>query len=298
MTRVWVAALLLRRLRAERGVLAILFVLIAATAFAFSAGPRLFNRVADAGLAYAMQSALPIQRDLTLALSYSIPPGSDGGVAALEAYGQRQEATFPADVERQIAGRSLHVSLTRLLLTDPPLGPTHLVLRYQDGMTDATRLVAGRWPVGRGMPLAPSSGNDQAPPAVVEVAFSSFEADQLGVKIGDRFGISPDASDPLARTVIGPSDLFGSGRHDLAPAVIEVVGLFEPVDPGAPDWAGDGGLLQATVTGIDPPFTYYATAFVAAAAYPDLAGSQLLFRYEWHYRIDPQLDAGQAVALG
>ena len=47
-------ALVRTRLRAEGRGTVLLFLLIALTAFVFSAGPMLLNRVADEGLRYAM----------------------------------------------------------------------------------------------------------------------------------------------------------------------------------------------------------------------------------------------------
>ena len=47
MGSVWAAGFLLRRLRAEVGVVALLVALVALTSFLFAGAPRLFNLVAD-----------------------------------------------------------------------------------------------------------------------------------------------------------------------------------------------------------------------------------------------------------
>jgi putative ABC transport system permease protein len=284
---VWAAGLLLRRWRAEGGVLVVLWVLVAATALVFAAAPRLFDRVADDGLGYALRSATPAQRDLTLADTDSIPPGPDGGVATLRAYGDRQEQAFPAAVEDQVTGRSLRFTTVRLLVANPPIAPTHLALRYQDGVTAATRLVAGRWPVDRGLPLRPASPDESSPPAIVEVAFSKAEADQIGVSVGDHFAVSVDGSDPLV----------SARRIEIAPAVVVVVGLFEPIDPASDTWAGDSSLLEASVSGSEENPVYFATAFVAAQAYRSLWSSSLPFRYEWHFQVGARLDADHVAGL-
>jgi putative ABC transport system permease protein len=288
MRSLWAAGLLLRRVRMERGALGMLFVLLAATTFVFSAAPRLFDRVADDGLAYALHSASPVQRDLTLAVTDIIAPGPDRGIAVLRSYGERREGEFPPAVEAEIVARSLRFSSVSLSVVDPPVGPTQLVLRYQDGIPDATRLVAGRWPVDRGMPLRPGrEADDQSPPAIVEVAFSAAEAAEIGVVLGDQLGVAVNQADPVV-----------AFRHaQMAPAIVEVVGLFEPLDPAADRWVGDADLLHAIPSGPPEAPTFNATAYVAAEAYPSLVGGLLPIRYEWHFQIDPALSADHVTGL-
>ena len=70
-------AALLRRLRAERGVAILLFVLIALTSFAVAAGPRLFNRVADEGIRYEAERGTAIQRNLQFTVAGTVSASQD-----------------------------------------------------------------------------------------------------------------------------------------------------------------------------------------------------------------------------
>ena len=71
---------LLRRLRAERSVVILLFVLVAITSLAVAAGPRLFNRVSDDGLRYAAAHSTAAQRNLQFVSVDRFEPGPGGPV--------------------------------------------------------------------------------------------------------------------------------------------------------------------------------------------------------------------------
>ena len=115
MGSVWAAGFLLRRLRAEVGVVALLVALVALTSFLFAGAPRLFNLVADAALVDQLRTA--------------------------------------AVTDRDIGERHYSVTSPRFAIPEPPRYSTFLTLRYQDGLTDAIRLVAGRLPAPNGEPL-------------------------------------------------------------------------------------------------------------------------------------------------
>jgi putative ABC transport system permease protein len=303
MRSVWAAGLLLRRLRFDLGSLALLFVVIATTSFLVAAAPRLFNRVADDALRTSLRSVTAVERDLRVTRSGRIAPGPDGGVAGPAAEGERIADAFPASVAGAISGRSLVVTSVRLHVRASGTDETLLFLRYQDGLTAATRLVAGRWPASRGVPLQPAPatpaggpspapgtapGGPDEPPVTLEAAFSTREASTIGVGVGDRLAITLDRTDPLV-----------SGRaYGLGPAEILVVGLFEPIDEHAPDWSGDTNLLEVFLTG--PPLRpiLNATAYIPGPVYADLYPANLPFHYEWRFHVDPErLDAGQADVL-
>ncbi len=293
MRALWAAGLLLRRFRIERGIVLLIFVLVAATSFVFAAAPRLFNRVTDAALRDTAQRALPSLRNLALGLDSSLDPGPDGGVSGPRAYGEQLSEDFPPSVTALISDRQLRVTTVRLYVPDPPSYETHISLRYQDGLTDATRLVSGRWPVDRGVPLKQigvgvGSVGAEAEPVILEAALSTASAQEIGVQLGDRLAVTLDGSDLLVR---GTPDRIG-------PTEIEVVGLYEPLDPNADYWNGDPDLLLVSQHGEPDNPIAYATAYVPAEAYPSLWASSLPFRYEWRFRIDPQrLDAGSVDQL-
>jgi putative ABC transport system permease protein len=302
----WAAGLLLRRLRTELGMVLLLFVVVAATSFLFAAAPRLFDRAADDGLRDAALAASAAQRSLVLADDESLSPGVDGGVSGVRATGSQLAERFPATLASLISDRSLRLTTVRLSIGDPPSYDTFLSLRYQDGLTGATRLVSGRWPASRGVALPPAQwaigsgapgGGQDVKPVILEAAVSTAEAPELGVHVGDRLAVSLDGTDTLlARFNTGP--LLARGSLHIVPTEVEVVGLFEPVDPNADYWSGDASLLQVTQIGTPLRPVAWATAYIAAETYPDLWSSGLPFRNEWHYQIDPQrLDAGQVAQL-
>ncbi len=285
----------------------LLFVVVAVTSLLFAATPRLFNRVSDEALRYIVNAAPAAQRNVTLALNSRISPGVGGGVSGVRADGDQLVERFPPRLAALISGQSLVVTTTRFYVTDPPSFETHVSLRYQDGFTDATRLVAGRWPISRDEPLQQArigsgsggtggggtdgGGTDagQSPgPTIVETAISSSAAAAIGAHLGDRLPITVDGSDPLlARSPL-----------QIAPAEIEIVGLYEPLDATADYWAGDTSLLEAKQGGSDLRPVAYVTGYVPAEMYPDLAASGLPFRYEWRLTIDPErLDASDVAAL-
>lgn len=293
MRSLWAAGLLLRRLRTERGIILLIFGLVAATSFVFAAAPRLFNRVSDDALRYAVRVAPASERNLTLGLASNLAPGPDGGVSGVRTYGDQLAEQIPTSVAALIAERSLRVTSVSFIVSDPLIYETHISLRYQDGLTDATRLASGRWPVDRGVPVVPVSvraGSDgpddgaQVEPVILEAALSTAEAAEIGVQVGDRLAVTLDGSDSLLKNI----------PYQIASTEIQVVGLYQPLDPNAQYWYGDASLLQVSLAGTDDHPIAYATAYIPAEMYPSLYSSGLPFHYEWGFRIDPQrLDAGQ-----
>ena len=297
MRSLWAAGLLLRRIRTDWGIVLLTFLLVAATSFVFAAAPRLFNRVADDGLRHAVRVAPASQRNLALDLDSSLEPGSGGGISGVSSYGDQLAQQLPPSLAAVISDRQLRITTVRFYVPDPPSYETHISLRYQDGLTDATRLVAGRWPADRGVPLrqaGPGVGGDgtdggaQAEPVILEAALSAASAAEIGVRVGDRLAVTLDGSDLLVR-----------GTPDrIVPTEIQVVGLFEPLDPGADYWDGDSELLQVSQHGEPDSPVAYATAYISAEMYPSLWASSLPFHYEWRFRVDPgRLDAGQVDQL-
>lgn len=290
MGSIWAAGVLLRRLRSDVTLVVLLVALVALTGFVFAAAPRLFNRVADDALRHAVDNATYAERNLNLDMASAIEPGPAGSVGGVRDAGDELAQRFPPALAALISERTLRITAVRFLVQDTPIGVLHLSLRYQDGMDTATRLVAGRWPRDLGTPLpeaaTPGTGNPPDPnarPVIFEVAFSAVAARDLGLKIGDRMAINVDGSDLLLPGI----------RPQIAPTEVQVVGLYEPIDPRAQYWDGDATLLQITPPNMDNPDAY-AGAFIAAEAYPNLFSAGMPFRYEWGFGVDPRrVDAGQ-----
>ena len=84
----------------------------------------------------------------------------------------------------------------------------------------------------------------------------------------------------------------------IAPTEIDVVGIFEPLDPSADEWVGSALLQPSLKQGASGIEAIYATAYVPAEAYANLAAGLLPFHYDWHFEIDPaRLNADQAESL-
>lgn len=295
----WAAGMLLRRLRGEAGVILLIVVLVASTSFAFAAAPRLFNRVADDAIRYAVRTATPTQRSLGAALTSTIAAASGEGVKPVQTYGDRVEKQFPASVLAIVDPPLLRITTVRMVVADPPSYDTRLSLRYQDGLPEASRLVEGRWPADRGTRLktVPLSGPPTAPGSmfadgeevsILEAAISKAAATEVGVHVGDRLSISLDGSD---------SGNFRAPYH-LAPTQIEIVGLFEAIDESALYWSGDTGLLKVVQLGQPDNPVAGVTAYVPAEMYPNLVASRLPFRYEWRFQVNQdRLDASDIPRL-
>ena len=88
-------AALLRRLRVERAVMALMFVVVAITSFGVAAGPRLFNRVVDDALRY----------EATHATASSATSSSRVSTACLPARPIRSIASLPAAMASDSACR-------------------------------------------------------------------------------------------------------------------------------------------------------------------------------------------------
>jgi putative ABC transport system permease protein len=292
MTGLWAAGLLLRRLRNELGIVALIAILVGATSFVFSAAPRLFNRSADDALRYAAAKALPLQRNIALNMDSTIAPGA-GGVDGVVQLGNDLTAAIGASITQLIGQRSLRITSVRMPIDKPPKYDTRLLLSYRDGLPDATRLVEGAWPVAPDRPLAvreigvPVEG-EPPPPVVIQAAIPKAAADEVGLKVGDRVSVSLEGRDGLV--------LFQ--RVVLLPTKIEIVGLYEPIDPTSLYWSGDEDLLNAVQHGNEDAPIAWVAAWIPAETYPQLFASGLRFHYTWRLKVDPaRFDGGQADQL-
>jgi len=289
MRALWAAGLLLRRLRGERGVIALIVTLVAGTSFLFAAAPRLFNQVADDALRHEISGVSAVQRNIQLAMVNTISAGRDGGIETTHNFGTALERRFPSSIASLVADRSVVITSARFTVPDPPSFTTYVTLRYQDGMSVHTQLVEGRWPRDIGEALDPATIGFDPPEAVsrpwpvrFEIAVSAATARDIGVGIGSVMGISVDGADPLLQRTF----------YRIVPAEVLVVGLFEPNDPLEDYWYGDASMLQISRAGsINSPVAF-ATAYFAPESYPRLASSDLPFRYQWRYHLDgSRLDA-------
>jgi len=273
-------AAILRRLRAERGMALLVFLVVAVTAFVVAAGPRLFNHVADDGLRYAVAHATAVGRNFQFSTVDQVPADEVDPLAVVARRGDTIRSGLPDSVRDLIDESHFAIESTRFRLADPPKFTTFVTLRQGDVLEDQLDLIAGRWPA-RIVPTEPASPGD-AP--VLEIALSVAAADAIGVAVGDRLPANVDPSDPLLRNVF---------PRPVTAVAFEVVGTFAIRDVAAPYWFDDRTLADASIGGTEDDPLAFATAVFAPEAYQDLLRLDLPNRYRWNLFVDvDRLDAG------
>ena len=288
------AAYLLRWLRAEAGLALLIVTLVGVTSFLFAAAPRLFNQVADEGLRHEVTTAAAQRRGIELTSTSTIAPFADP-MAVIERQAGAAFDRFPATVQSLVAERRLVTTSARFTVIEPPRVPTHISLRYQDGLDDAIRLVNGRMPesTGQALPVATFPGSAPAEPPSdepprLEIALSDETARATGIEVGDVLAVTLDGNDPLV------------GRGLARPVEVEfdVVGRFALTDPGADVWFGDTRLRRPRIGGSDEEPILFPAALIARDAVSDVIGLGLPFQHAWRYLVDgTRLDAGQLDVL-
>jgi putative ABC transport system permease protein len=274
---------LLRRVRVERGAMAVLFGLVAVTSFTVAASPRLFGRVADEGLRYAVDRATASQRNLQFSAVGQLPAQQGDPLSRVRARGEELWNRLPEAVQSIVGDRGFVVDSVRFSLTAPPNYPTNITLSYQDGIDGLVAYVAGRAPVRATQPTDPDA------PLRFEAALSTETAQEIKVGVGDRLPATIDPADPMLRRVF---------PRPTTPVEIEVVGLFDVRDPDASAWYGETRVAQAAIGGTEERPVAFATAVVAPDAYLDLRVLGAPSQYRWRFFTDAErLDAARLAAL-
>ncbi len=283
MRLVGAVAVLLRRLRGERGVVAFLFVLVAVTSLVVAASPRLFGRVADEGLRYAVSRSTATQRNIQFStVVRSIPSGSDPMVGVVNR-GDTLAGRLPASVTDIVTARHYVVDTTRFRLVDPPNYTSFVTLRTQEGVNDQIDLTQGR------LPAAVPAPADPVDPRRFEIAVSAPTAAELLVGVGDVLPAAVDPGDPMLRNVF---------PKPVAAVELEVVGTFTLRDPEADYWFDESAVARPAIGGSDDTPIAFATALFAPEAYGDLRTLGLPNRYRWQFHVDAaRLDAARLPAL-
>jgi FtsX-like permease family len=272
---------LLRRRRAERGMLALLFVLVAVSSFVVSVGPRLLARSADDGLRYAVGSATPIQRNLQFSAIGQIPAQTGAPFSRVEARGDVIRSDLPASVRAISPSDGATIRSIRFNLLQPPNYATVVDLQYLLGMEDRIEYLTGRPPAHVATPA------DQ-PPAF-EVAVSREAAEHIQVAVGDVLAARADPSDPLVARVF---------PRPTTEVELRVVGIFDIRDQDDPFWYGESSLARAAVGGTDERPIAFTSMVFAPDAYADLGALGIPEAYRWRFEVDPErLDTGQLAAL-
>ena len=94
-------AAILRRLRAERGMAVLVFVVVAVTSFVVAAGPRLFNDVADEGLRYGVANATAVGRNFQFSRVDRVPSDDVDPLARVASRGESLRLASARDSPRR-----------------------------------------------------------------------------------------------------------------------------------------------------------------------------------------------------
>ncbi len=292
------ASLLARRLRLDPGPAITMLVLVAATSFLFAALPRLFNSFSDDGLRYTLAQAPFGERNPSLVEAGRIPARGSGdplgNVVARAAHAQGE--ALPEVLDELVDG---HAAVIRSpMYSAPPsegIAPFVTLRVPAEGFEDNVRVVAGRLPratdervrtVVTTVPERPRPASGR----LIEVAISKNTADELEAHVGDRRILAAGFSEVQARHV---------PLHDQRPVALEIVGIFDVVDPNAPFWFGDPTVDRPNLE-FTPDLSVksvFAQAIVAPTAYAAMLSATSPFRlvYEYRYLLDESRIDGSRV---
>jgi putative ABC transport system permease protein len=262
----------------------LVFVLVALTSFAVAAAPRLFDRVADDGLRFAVTQGTAVQRNLEFSSVDPVPAGPAGDpLQHVAALGEVRRDGLAPSIRELIGDVHFIADSPRFQLAHAPVLPTSLTFRVADGLDDQVDLVDGRWPARVADPSEPGSSQ------TIEIALSEGAAERIGLKVGDRLDALVDPADPMLRFVFPTPS---------AQAAVVLVGTFSVRDPNAAVWFGDPSVAQVGIGGTPDQPVAFATGLVAPAAYADILAFGLPERYRWRMLVDPaRFEAGDLDTL-
>jgi hypothetical protein len=285
----------LRRRMGSDPVMASTFVIvILITATAVAAIPIILNRVGDRGMFEALDNAMVIQRGINVELESSLPRSGDQPLEIVEERGNSYRDNLPESLQTIIADTQWTVDSPRHhhLLDDLQVATGGLQqffqFRYQSDLDEQTVLVDGREPAPTDQlnlsDLAdlPEDVEDQPIPTY-EVKIGQGTAEIMELELGDVFAIQPDSNDLLNRGAI-------RGHYESHFAV-EVVGIFEPVEPESDFWYYDYRTYRTDVFADPEQTIYYSMGIPAEEVLDELQGlnDPGRWRYSWRYFVDSVL---------
>lgn len=284
----------LRRTWSERELLWTIVAVVLLSTIVFTSIPRLFNAMADDGIAHAVRITNPFERNIVMSQGTRIEPGVDDIYAPIDAEGEEFQENLAPSIQSIIERRTFLVDtvLYRVVLfegtTAAPF-PRYITFRHQSEIDPHISIVSGVAPaVGDDIVVSPRSVTGQQDPQdipVVEIAISTETARQMSVQIGDRLVLEPHTDDSLSRSI---------PRREHRFIAAEIVGLLEVDDTDEEFWFGNPQIDRAVEYDDGVTIHIYATALMNPGVYPILyADSPMPFRYSWRYFVNPDaLDAG------
>jgi len=287
---------MLRRLRAERDLIAVVFGVVLVTSFIFSAIPRLFNEMADDGLAHAVTSSNPLQRNLQMAQPGRIALATNAAdpFAEIVKEGEEFKQELAPSIQSIISGSNYVIDTPRYRVYQSPNAsvsapfPRYITMRYHEGVESRITMVAGALPQPRDDSIDVSgdlTGGETVSARIFEVAISTETARQLAADLGQQFVMEPFGEDRLVRSV---------PRNQQQYIVMEISGLFEVNDVDEEYWLSIPAIDRAAEYDDGQQIHIYATGVMAAGGYEDfLQETSFPLTYSWRYFVDPErFDAG------
>jgi len=250
-----------RRWRANQGWLTLLGLLCVAATLLITATPRVVNHYTDQGLREWIASMSYTARDVSyVAGGVNEPPPPDRAGAVLEVL---RDAMAPPLRDR--LGAAWYATQAGGVATGPDLdrrgaevGVTTflLALRDQSGAAEAVRIVDGQWATNRTV-------SDR-----IAAAVSADVARTFGLRVGSTVDIT-------ATTL------------DARPVHVQIVGVFEPLDPDAPIWAEEPEVLYPTAPiGTDPGEPWSAVLLTDTAGMSRAGRNLGVPTMTWRFRLD------------
>lgn len=279
-----------RRLRTEIPLVATMVGVVLIVAIIATSLPRLYNRMADDALVYDVENANIFIRNLNAILLSHTLPGEDDVFGPVEQAGiDFLDAQTPA-IQDIVVDSNWVLDSPNYVVTDVPGAPVYafdrfMRFRYQSEVYDNIELIDGRLPERRD-PIPPPCIGD-CPETnerwqLFEVAISRETSEQIGMQPGDQVILTPDRADIQHR-----SRDFATLQMSI---VLEVSGIFEPLNVGDPYWYEDRRLQRAEEVDTGNALLYYATGLIAPDAYGQLLDLNPLatWTYSHRYYVDPE----------
>lgn len=284
-----------RRLRTEIPLLATMMAVVLVVAVVATALPRLYNRMSDDALVYDVENANIFVRNLNAIILSHILPGNDEVFEPVDQLG----VTFLNDqtpaIQHIVMDSNWVLDSPNYVVTDIPGAPAYgydrfMRFRHQSEVYENIRMIDGRLPEPRESVIPPCVGDCLETDEIwqlFEVAISRETSEQIGMQPGDQVILTPDRTDIQHR-----SRDFATLQMSI---VLEVSGIFEPLNVGEPYWFEDRRLQRADEVDTGNALLYYATGLISPDAYGQLLDLNPLatWTYSYRYYVDPEkFDAG------
>ena len=256
-------------------------LLLAVTTFLFAAAPGALDALATQAVQAELRAATPVARNLELTRITRLEPAAGDPLDGVRLAGDALTVRLPQSVQAAVSARRAVVDTPRWTITTPRSEPATLTFRFQEGADEAITYTAGRPPTGATRETA-DDPDSPGPVTTFEGALSETTATALGARLGDVIDLGIDGTDVLVR---------GTGAESQR-CRVQVVGLFRPVDPSAPIWYAENGLLRPSTRVFGGSLAIVdGRLLMAPEAYrPVMAATEaahIALRYTWRFFVEP-----------